>query len=108
MAGLSCFGPFEGGFDELPGVFGGRASSAIRASSATMRTGLGGDALLGGRQPPEERDDQRILFRVAQGGEVGGGGHPVVRIDPPVTVSNKISRVIGGAAARLSGGNLAG
>jgi hypothetical protein len=33
----SCFCPCEGGFDELPGVFGGRVSSSSRASSAAMR-----------------------------------------------------------------------
>ena len=36
-AGRSGFCPCEGGFDELPGVFGGRVSSLSRASSAAMR-----------------------------------------------------------------------
>ena len=33
----SCFCPCEGGFEELPGFFGGRVSSLSRASRAAMR-----------------------------------------------------------------------
>ena len=36
-AGRSCFWPCDGGFDELPGIFGGRLSSLSRASSAAIR-----------------------------------------------------------------------
>ena len=37
VAGRSCFCPCEGGFDELPGVFGGRVNSSSLASSAAIR-----------------------------------------------------------------------
>jgi len=55
----------------------------------------GGDARFGHHQPPEERDDQRVFLGVAQGGQVGGCDHPVVRIQSPVTVSSQIGCTFG-------------
>ena len=74
-AGRSCFWPCEGGFDELPGVFGGRVSSLSRASSAAMRASCAA-MWASWRDPrppaPAGRSAPRSA-RPSRGGSVGRG-----------------------------------
>jgi len=78
-AGRSSFWPFEGGVDELPGVFGGWVNVATCASNATIHCSAG-------RKTCHQRQDQRGLNLLRS----GGGVTPAFRIQPPITMSRTI------------------
>jgi hypothetical protein len=74
VAGLwrSYFCPCEGGFEELPGVFGGRVSSFSRAFQrrdagvlCCDMGGLRGKVGVRQRQPSSQCRNQRVLLEVA-------------------------------------------
>src|SRR5208283_4443848 len=44
-------------------------------------------------QTRRQRQDQRILLRMGQFAEVGGGAHPDLRMESPVTASSGISSI---------------
>ena len=74
-SGWLCFCPWDGGFDELSGVFGGRVSSSRRASSAAIFSWAAASCA------NSARISASLLF-VAQAGEIGRG-HPEAGIDSP-------------------------
>jgi len=61
------------------------------------------DASPGGRQLPEERDDQRIFPGAAQDGQAWGRGHQAFRIELPVIVLKEIWQAAAGILVHWTG-----